>query len=68
MDINFFLGGVLTDVNAIYCCMKKFSNYFYSKIGAPVPKHHKLINAVNYVYPTFKYKAQEAQYDLLNKN
>ena len=59
----FFLGGVLTDVNAIYCCMKEFSNYYYSKIGAPVPKHHKLINAVNYVNPTFKYNAHDSLED-----
>lgn len=56
----FFLGSVLGEVKAIYCCMKEFSNYYYLKIGAPVPKHHKLINAVNYVNPTFKYKAHDS--------
>lgn len=56
----FFLGSVLGEVKAIYCCMKEFSNYYYSKIGVPVPKHHKLINAVNYVNPTFRYKAHDS--------
>ena len=61
----FFLGSVLGEVKAIYCCMKEFCNYYYPKIEheVPYPKHYKLINAVKYVNPTFKYNAHDSLED-----